>query len=183
MTFTNCRLRSRAVFALAAISFGGVAVTARYLQAQAASDSEKAHAASFEQIVKPFFTRHCMTCHSSDVGTAGIRVDQLDAKFEDRHIQTWQAVRERVRNGSMPPRGLPRPTAEERDRVVEWIGRNLEIARVRPAPKNGLVRRPNMDLGDQMTNLILAQRAYQLNLAVVDRARESYQQALNINGR
>jgi flagellar basal-body rod protein FlgC len=51
------------------------------------------------------------------------------------------------------------------------------------ADKNGLVRRPNMDLGDQMTNLILAQRAYQLNLAVVDRARESYQQALNINGR
>jgi flagellar basal-body rod protein FlgC len=40
-----------------------------------------------------------------------------------------------------------------------------------------------MDLGDQMTNLILAQRAYQLNLAVIDRAHESYQQALNITGR
>jgi flagellar basal-body rod protein FlgC len=51
------------------------------------------------------------------------------------------------------------------------------------ADKNGLVRRPNVNLGDQMTNLIIAQRAYQLNLAVVDRARESYQQAININGR
>ncbi len=51
------------------------------------------------------------------------------------------------------------------------------------ADKNGLVRRPNVNLGDQMTNLIMAQRAYQLNLAVVDRARESYQQALDINGR
>ncbi len=51
------------------------------------------------------------------------------------------------------------------------------------ADKNGLVRRPNINLGDQMTNLILAQRAYQLNLAVVDRARESYQQALEITGR
>jgi flagellar basal-body rod protein FlgC len=40
-----------------------------------------------------------------------------------------------------------------------------------------------VNLGDQMTNLIIAQRAYQLNLAVVDRARESYQQAININGR
>src|SRR5262245_32241038 len=51
------------------------------------------------------------------------------------------------------------------------------------ADKDGLVRRPDMDVGDQMTNLILAQRAYQLNLAVVDRAHESYQQALNITGR
>ena len=51
------------------------------------------------------------------------------------------------------------------------------------ADKNGLVRRPDVNLGDQMTNLILAQRAYQLNLAVVDRAKDSYQQAININGR
>jgi flagellar basal-body rod protein FlgC len=51
------------------------------------------------------------------------------------------------------------------------------------ADEDGLVRRPNVNLADQMTNLILAQRAYQLNLAVVERARESYQHALDINGR
>lgn len=51
------------------------------------------------------------------------------------------------------------------------------------ANEEGLVRRPDMNLADQMTNLILAQRAYQLNLAVVDRARDSYMQALQINGR
>ena len=51
------------------------------------------------------------------------------------------------------------------------------------ADKNGLVRRPSENLGDQMTNLIIAQRGYQLNLAVIDRAKSSYQQALDINGR
>ena len=51
------------------------------------------------------------------------------------------------------------------------------------ADKNGLVRRPSENLGDQMTNLIIAQRGYQLNLAVIDRAKQSYQQALDINGR
>ena len=51
------------------------------------------------------------------------------------------------------------------------------------ADKNGLVRRPSENLGDQMTNLIIAQRGYQLNLAVIERARASYQQALDINGR
>ena len=51
------------------------------------------------------------------------------------------------------------------------------------ADKNGLVRRPSENIGDQMTNLIIAQRGYQLNLAVIDRAKTSYQQALDINGR
>ena len=51
------------------------------------------------------------------------------------------------------------------------------------ADKDGLVRRPSENLGDQMTNLIIAQRGYQLNLAVIDRAKQSYQQALDINGR
>ena len=41
----------------------------------------------------------------------------------------------------MPPKGLPQPTPEERQQVVEWITKGLEIARSRPAPKNGLIRR------------------------------------------
>ena len=50
------------------------------------------------------------------------------------------------------------------------------------ADKNGLVRRPAEDLADQMTNLVIAQRGYQINLTVVSRAKDSYQQALNITG-
>ena len=51
------------------------------------------------------------------------------------------------------------------------------------ANADGLVRYPDIDLSDQMVQLLMAQRAYQLNLAVVDRARDAYLQALNINGR
>jgi flagellar basal-body rod protein FlgC len=48
------------------------------------------------------------------------------------------------------------------------------------ANKDGLVRYPDIDLSDQMTQLLMAQRSYQLNLAVVDRARDAYLQAINI---
>jgi flagellar basal-body rod protein FlgC len=51
------------------------------------------------------------------------------------------------------------------------------------ADANGLVRVPDMDLGEQMTQLIMAQRGYQMNLVVIDRARETYLQAISINGR
>jgi cytochrome c5 len=133
--------RSRTALAVAALLVCGVAATARYLQAQAASDAQKAQEASFAQVVKPFFDQYCMSCHSSDVGTAGVRVDQLDAKMEDRHVQMWESIRHRVRDGSMPPKGLPQPSSAEQQRMVEWIGKGLTIARLRPAPKNGLVRR------------------------------------------
>jgi mono/diheme cytochrome c family protein len=133
--------RSRTALAVAALLVAGVAATARYLQAQAAIDAQKAQEASFAQIVKPFFDQYCMSCHSSDVGTAGVRVDQLDAKMEDRHVQMWESIRHRVRDGSMPPKGLPQPSSAEQQRMVEWIGKGLAIARLRPAPKNGLVRR------------------------------------------
>jgi flagellar basal-body rod protein FlgC len=48
------------------------------------------------------------------------------------------------------------------------------------ADKDGYVRRPDIDLGSQMSQMIMAQRAYQANLAVVDRARESYAAAINL---
>lgn len=48
------------------------------------------------------------------------------------------------------------------------------------ADENGYVQYPNVDLGEQMSMLILAQRGYQANAAVVDRAKTSYEAALQI---
>ena len=48
------------------------------------------------------------------------------------------------------------------------------------ADNQGYVRRPDIDLGSQMAQMIMAQRAYQANLSVVDRARDSYTAAINL---
>ena len=48
------------------------------------------------------------------------------------------------------------------------------------ADEAGFVKYPDIDLAEQMGNLIMAQRGYQANAAVVDRAKESYQAALQI---
>jgi len=51
------------------------------------------------------------------------------------------------------------------------------------ADEEGYVRYPDIDLSSQMTQLIMAQRGYQANAAVVDRAREAYTAALQIGQR
>lgn len=48
------------------------------------------------------------------------------------------------------------------------------------ADAEGNVRYPDIDMSEQMGSLIMAQRGYQVNAAVVDRAKETYQAALQI---
>ena len=48
------------------------------------------------------------------------------------------------------------------------------------ADSQGNVRYPEIDTASQMTQLIIAQRGYQANAAVIERATEAYQAALQI---
>lgn len=48
------------------------------------------------------------------------------------------------------------------------------------ADEEGYVRYPDIDMGDQMVQLMMAQRGYQSNLAVVERAKNAYQQAIQL---
>jgi len=48
------------------------------------------------------------------------------------------------------------------------------------ADADGYVRYPDIDMSSQMTQLIMAQRGYEANAAVVDRAKETYTAALQI---
>ncbi|MBM2617385.1 flagellar basal-body rod protein FlgC [Actinoplanes sp. LDG1-06] len=48
------------------------------------------------------------------------------------------------------------------------------------ADNQGYVRKPDIDLSSQMAQMMMAQRAYQANLSVVDRAKDSYTAAINL---
>jgi len=48
------------------------------------------------------------------------------------------------------------------------------------ADEAGYVRYPDIDLGQQMGDLIMAQRGYEANAAVVDRAKSTYEAAIQI---
>lgn len=48
------------------------------------------------------------------------------------------------------------------------------------ADAKGMVRRPDIDMGEQMTSMMMAQRGYEANLAVINRAQSAYEAALTI---
>jgi len=115
-----------------------IAVCFRSLPSQAVAASADPQ---FDEFVKPFLKQNCVKCHNVDNSTAGFRADLLESDFPDNQIKTWEAVRHRLSTATMPPKGLPQPAAEDRQNMVEWIGKRLEVARLRPAPKNGQVLR------------------------------------------
>ncbi len=141
MNSRNHWFRLQAACAFLLICFAVFMGTADFWSAQAADATPVTLGSSFEQQVKPFLKQNCVRCHNTDTAMSGVRVDQLDGALEDRHLKLWEAIRKRVGEESMPPKGQPQPTAAERQQMVEWITRALEVARLRPTPKNGLVRR------------------------------------------
>jgi flagellar basal-body rod protein FlgC len=48
------------------------------------------------------------------------------------------------------------------------------------ADNDGYVKYPDIDLGDQMAELMMAQRGYQANVAVIERAKDAYTSALQL---
>jgi hypothetical protein len=123
--------RTRRLWPLAVVIFLQVAVPA----------VRSAEEDSFALRVKPFLRQYCQRCHNAEKRTSGIRVDHLDAAVGDGQVRLWGAIRKQVASDAMPPEDEPQPPAAERQRVNEWITRALEVARSRPMPKNGGMRR------------------------------------------
>ncbi len=96
---------------------------------------------SFDEQLKPFLQKHCVKCHNADKMTSGVRVDHLDAKLDDRQIKIWETALKQLASKAMPPEGAKQPTDDERKLAVAWMEQALKVARARPTPKNGSIRR------------------------------------------
>jgi hypothetical protein len=54
-------------------------------------------------------SKYCIGCHNERTRTGGLALDRLDAMNPGDHAETWETVVEKLRAGSMPPPGRPRP--------------------------------------------------------------------------
>ncbi len=78
--------------------------------------------AGFDENVAPFIKKNCAMCHNEQAKTAGLALTKYHdtaAVIHDRVI--WEKVITRVRNGEMPPKGMPRPTPQEIDSTTKWL--------------------------------------------------------------
>ena len=56
-------------------------------------------------------SKYCISCHNQKAKTGGLALDSLDVANPGAHAEIWERVVEKLRAGSMPPAGRPRPDA------------------------------------------------------------------------
>ena len=142
-------LRNRSLVGLLAFLAGCWLVTASG-SARAAGPAQQstahpAAATSSPSPLRPVLARYCQGCHNERLRTAGLMLDAADAEHVGADAEVWEKVIRRLRAGTMPPVGRPRPGQSTVDSVIAWLETELdEFAAAHPNPgRLARVRRLN----------------------------------------
>jgi mono/diheme cytochrome c family protein len=72
--------------------------------------------------------KYCLSCHNQRLRTAGLALDSLDATQPGANADAWERVVAKLRSGSMPPPGRPRPDPATYHAVAGWLETKLDRA-------------------------------------------------------
>lgn len=87
--------------------------------------------------------KYCVTCHSSRLKTGGLTLQGVDVANIPAGTELWEKVVRKLRTGSMPPAGAPRPDANTVGLLATWLENEIDrdaIARPRPGRTEALHR-------------------------------------------
>lgn len=72
--------------------------------------------------------KYCVSCHNQRLRTGGLALDSLDLDTPGANAETWERVIAKLRAGSMPPPGRPRPDAATYRAVASWMETEIDRA-------------------------------------------------------
>jgi len=77
---------------------------------------------------KAFVDTYCITCHNQRLRTGGLALDRLDVANPGANAEVWENVIAKLRAGSMPPAGRPRPDAATYRAVASALENDIDRA-------------------------------------------------------
>jgi Protein of unknown function (DUF1592)/Protein of unknown function (DUF1588)/Protein of unknown function (DUF1587)/Protein of unknown function (DUF1585)/Protein of unknown function (DUF1595) len=98
--------------------------------------------------VRATVDRYCVGCHNSRAKTpataSGVVLDRADLNQVASDPALWEKVARKLRTGSMPPEGAPRPDQATHDALLGFVTSRLDRAAIeRPNPGRASVHRLN----------------------------------------
>src|SRR5215467_5700997 len=69
---------------------------------------------------------YCFGCHNEGVGAGNLFLTKLDAKSVPEHPEIFEKVVRKLRGRQMPPPGMPQPSQQEVDALVNWLEATLD---------------------------------------------------------
>ena len=104
------RLARTVLFALVVSGYVAMAA-ARVGSAPQQPAASPAGTAGNPKLLRATLDTYCVTCHNQRLKTAGLTLDAVDAASPHTNPEIWEKVIARLRAGTMPPAGRPRPDA------------------------------------------------------------------------
>jgi hypothetical protein len=88
--------------------------------------------------------QYCVGCHNQRTLAGDLAFDSLDLNEVGEHPEVWEQVIRKLRTGTMPPAGRPRPDTAVSGQVVSWLEGELDQAALeRPNPGHPTLHRLN----------------------------------------
>jgi hypothetical protein len=98
--------------------------------------------------------QYCLSCHNEKTQTAGFAMDRLNPAQVQQHPEAWEKVVRKLRTGTMPPAGSPRPTLSVYDSTATWLEAQLDRT-AQPNPGRPALRRLNRaEYGNAIRDLL-----------------------------
>ena len=87
--------------------------------------------------VRAIIDQYCVVCHNQALLTADLALDVLDVENPSAAADRWETVIRKLRTGTMPPGGVPRPEPADYDLVASWLETELDRASASADPNPG----------------------------------------------
>jgi hypothetical protein len=88
--------------------------------------------------------RYCVSCHNDRLKTAGLALNTVNPANLAEHAEIWEKVVRKLRSGTMPPIGRPRPEPAAVTSLIKSLETGLDrAAAARPNPGRAPLHRLN----------------------------------------
>jgi hypothetical protein len=79
--------------------------------------------------VRQTLDKYCVTCHNQKTRSGALALDTMDVGEVPAHGDVWEKVAAKLRSGTMPPAGMPRPDLASYKSTALWIEARLDTAK------------------------------------------------------
>ena len=127
----------RGVSVLLGVSIATMSAAAGHMQAAGAQQQPSRAVPPSVSTQRALLDQYCVTCHNERLrsrGTVPISLQSVDLTDVPAEAELWEKVIRKLRTGSMPPAGRPRPDTATNDGFASWL--ETEIDRVAAAAPN-----------------------------------------------
>ena len=78
--------------------------------------------------VQALLGKYCVTCHSQRLQTGGLVLEKADTSNIPARAELWEKVILKLRTGTMPPAGAPRPELASYNSAAAWLETQIDNA-------------------------------------------------------